>query len=29
MIEIGPEALTQAESLDLPVTEPDELGFSL
>ena len=29
MIEIGPKTLAQAESLDLPVTESDELGFFL
>jgi hypothetical protein len=28
MIEIGPKTWAQAERLDLPVTEPDELGLS-
>jgi hypothetical protein len=29
MIQIGPEALIQPESLDLAVAEPDELGFAI
>jgi hypothetical protein len=29
MIEIGPKTWAQAERLDLPVTEPDELGLSI
>jgi hypothetical protein len=29
MIKIGPETLAQAESLDLTMTESDDLGFCL
>jgi len=29
VIEIGPESLTQAERLDLAMTESDELGSTL